>query len=112
MNLKMLIISGPQNLKAIFIASFIVTYVVSFFNNEHVLLANYNKAVKRTGAFPCSSAGKESTCNAGDLGSIPELGRSLEKKMATHSSILAWKIPWSEESGRLHTVHGVVKSRT
>ena len=38
MNLKMLIISGPQNLKAIFIASFIVIYVVSFFNNEHVLL--------------------------------------------------------------------------
>ena len=27
--------------------------------------------------FPCSSAGKEFTCNAGDLGSIPGLGRSL-----------------------------------
>ena len=32
--------------------------------------------------------------------------------MATHSSILAWKIPWIEEPGRLHTVHGVAKSRT
>ena len=30
----------------------------------------------------------------------------LEKEMATHSSILAWKIPWTEEPGRL-TVHGV-----
>ena len=30
----------------------------------------------------------------------------LEKEMATHSSILAWKIPWMEEPGRLHTVHG------
>jgi len=36
---------------------------------------------------------KESACNAGDLGLIRGLGRSLEKGMATHSSILAWKIP-------------------
>ena len=34
----------------------------------------------------------------------------LEKEMATHSSILAWKIPWTEEPGGLHTVHGVTKS--
>ena len=32
--------------------------------------------------------------------------------MAPHSSILAWKIPWTEEPGRLHAVHGVAKSRT
>ena len=31
----------------------------------------------------------------------------LEKDMATHSSILAWRIPWTEEPGGLHTVHGV-----
>ena len=36
----------------------------------------------------------------------------LEKEMVTHSSILAWKIPWMEEPGRLHTVHGVTKSQT
>ena len=35
----------------------------------------------------------------------------LEKEMATHSSILAWKIPWMEEPGRLHSVRGVAKSR-
>ena len=34
----------------------------------------------------------------------------LEKGMATHSSILAWRIPWTEEPGKL--VHGVTKSRT
>ena len=34
----------------------------------------------------------------------------LEKEMATHSSILAWEIPWIEETGRL--VHGVTKSWT
>ena len=32
--------------------------------------------------------------------------------MATHSSIYAWKIPWTKEPGGLHTVHGVAKSRT
>ena len=32
---------------------------------------------------------------------IPRSGRSLEKEMATHSSILSWRIPWTEETGRL-----------
>ena len=40
--------------------------------------------------------------NAGDLDSIPGSGRDpLEKEIATHSSILAWRIPWTEELGRL-----------
>ena len=39
--------------------------------------------------------------NAGDPGSIPGLGRSLETEMAAHSSILAWKILWTAEPGRL-----------
>ena len=38
--------------------------------------------------------------------------RVLEKAMAPHSSTLAWKIPWMEEPGRLHAVHGVTKNRT
>ena len=45
--------------------------------------------------FPCGSAGKESACNVGDLGLIPGLGRSPEKGKATHSNILAWRIPWT-----------------
>ena len=40
-------------------------------------------------------AGKESTCNVGDLGSIPGLGRSPGEEKDTHSSILAWRIPWT-----------------
>ena len=44
--------------------------------------------------FPDSSVGKESACNAGDLGMIPGLGRSPEMGKATYSSILAWRIPW------------------
>ena len=43
--------------------------------------------------FPGGSDGKESASNAGNVGSIPGPGRSLEKEMATHSSILAWRIP-------------------
>ena len=49
--------------------------------------------------FSGGSGGKESACNAGDLGLIPGLGDPLEKGKATHSSILAWKIPWTEEPG-------------
>ena len=51
--------------------------------------------------FPGGSDRKESACNAGDSGSIHGLGRSQEKGMATHSSILAWRIPWTEEAGGL-----------
>ena len=51
--------------------------------------------------FPGISDGRESACNAGDPGSIPESGRSPGMGMATHSSILAWRIPWTEEPGGL-----------
>ena len=44
---------------------------------------------------------KNLPANAGDMDLIPESGRPLEKEMATHSSILAWRIPWTEEPGRL-----------
>ena len=54
--------------------------------------------------FPGGSDGKESACNAGDPGSIPGLEISLEKGMATHSSTLAWEIPWTEEPGRLQSL--------
>ena len=94
--------------------------------------------------FPGSSAGKESSCNVGDPGSIPGSGRSpgegigyplqyswaslmaqtvknlpamqdtwvqslawedpLEKGKAAHSSILAWRIPWTKEPGRLQSI--------
>ena len=52
--------------------------------------------------FPGGSDGREAACNAGDPGLIPGSGGSLEKEVATHSSILAWRIPWTEEPGGLH----------
>ena len=60
-------------------------YVVQIFFKDKLL----NKGL------PSSSAGKESACNAGDLGLIPRLDDPLEKGKATHSSILAWRIPWT-----------------
>ena len=43
--------------------------------------------------------GEESTCKGGDLGSIPVWEDPLEEGMTTHSSILAWRISWTEEPG-------------
>ena len=53
--------------------------------------------------FPGGTDGKESACNAGDLGSIPGLGRSPGEAMATQFSILAWRIPQTEELGGLQS---------
>ena len=50
---------------------------------------------------------KNPSATVGDIDIwIPSLGQEdpLEKGMATHSSILAWKIPWTEEPGRLHSI--------
>ena len=54
--------------------------------------------------FPDVSDGKESAFNVGDLGLIPGLENPLEKGMATHSSILAWRIPWTEEPDGLQSM--------
>ena len=45
---------------------------------------------------------QEAACNAGGLGSIPGQEDPLEKETATHSNILAWEIPWTEEPDGLH----------
>ena len=51
--------------------------------------------------FPGVTVSKESTCNAGDLGSTLGLEDPLEEGMVTHPSIFAWRIPWTLEPGRL-----------
>ena len=56
--------------------------------------------------FPCGSAGKESTCNAGDLGSIPGLGRALGEGKG-------YPLQYSGlENSMDFIVHGVAKSQT
>ena len=57
--------------------------------------------------LPWWLSGKESTCSAGDagdMGKIPGWEDPLEEGMATHSSILAWRIPWTEEPGGLQSI--------
>ena len=53
--------------------------------------------------FPGGSEVKDSTSNAGDSGSIPGSGRSPGEGNGNHSSILAWRIPWTEKPGRLQS---------
>ena len=63
--------------------------------------------VRMAMGFLDGSAVKNLPANAGDsgeMGSIPGLGRSLEEEMATHSSILAWEIPWVEDPGGLQSM--------
>ena len=58
-------------------------------------------------SFIGGSVVKNPPVNAGDTrdtGSIPGSEDPLEKGMTTHSSILAWRIPWTEEPGGLHSI--------
>ena len=54
--------------------------------------------------YPGGSNGKASAYNVGDPGSGPGGEDLLEREMATHSNTLAWKIPWTEEPGRLQSM--------
>ena len=60
--------------------------------------------IQRLLGFPGGSEVKASDSNAGDPGSIPGSEDPLEKEMATHSSILAWRTSWKEEPGRLQSM--------
>ena len=61
--------------------------------------------------FPGVAVGKNPPANVGDSGSIPVPEDPPEKEMATHSSILAWRIPRTEEPGRLQSIYGLAKSQ-
>ena len=72
---------------------------------------NFAQEIKRnyndTNGFPRRLDDKEPTCttgDSGDSGSISGLGRLPEEEMATHSSILAWRIPWIKEPGGLQSM--------
>ena len=62
--------------------------------------------------FLDGSDGKESASNTGDSSLASGLGRSPGEGMATHFSILAWRILWTEEPGGLYSVHGIKKRQT
>ena len=69
----------------------------SLASEEHAVLSSTLLSGK---GFPGNSDGKVSACNAGDLG----WEDPMKKGMATHSSILTWRIPWTEEPGRLQSM--------
>ena len=75
--------------------------VLSFKLHKIFTVLCFTSFVKYWG-FPGGSDSKDSACNAGDLGSIPGLGKS--PGVGTFSSILAWRIPWTEEAGRLQSM--------
>ena len=54
--------------------------------------------------FPGGSGGKESVCDAGDLGSIPGSGRSHGEGHGSAVQYIAWKISWIEEPGGLQSI--------
>ena len=59
---------------------------------------------KRIWASQVAQVIKNPTANAGDVGLVPGAERSLEEEMATHSSILAWEIPWREKPCGLQSI--------
>ena len=61
-------------------------------------------AAEKVKGFPHCSVSKESACSAGDLGAVPGSEDPLGNEMAPHSSILAWRIRWSEKPGGLQSV--------
>ena len=73
-------------------------------------MCSVEKSLRKSKGFPGISAGRESACNVGDPDSIPGLGRSLGRGHATHSSILAWRIPMARGAWQA-LVRGVAKNR-
>ena len=74
-----------------------------------------NLSYSHSQAFQAAIVVKNLPVSAGDIrdtGSIPGLERSLEKEMATHSSLLAWRIPWSEKPSRLQSTEWKVSDIT
>ena len=80
------------------------------FDNFHEVKYDYLCIVLvryEVGGLPQWLSDKESACNAGDSGDtglILDQKDTLMEGIATHSSILAWRIPWTEEPGRLQSI--------
>ena len=63
----------------------------------HLMMSSWSKQI----IWQSGSDGKESTCNVGDLGSIPGLGSSSGGGHGSPLQYSSWEIPWAEEPGRL-----------
>ena len=86
------------NLQSKWIHSTKIWILQLIFNFQYCLKERYT-----TRYFPGGSDSKASACNVGDLGSIPGLGRSPGEGNGNPLQYFAWKIPWTEEPGRLQS---------
>ena len=66
-------------------------------------MLSYYHAINYLGV-PCGLVGKESTCNAQEMWVQSPSPEDTLEGMAIHSSILAWRIPWTEEFGGLQSI--------
>ena len=82
----------------IYICECVYIYIYSFQN------FSYYRLLYDAEGFPGGTMVKSPPANAKDASSVPGSGRSPGEGMATHSSILAWEVPWTEEPGRLQSV--------
>ena len=78
-------------------------HLISFKEITYSSFMNLFLAMLYIWDFPGSSEVKESACNVEDLGSVPGLGRSPGEGNGNPLSILAWRIPWTEEPGGLQS---------
>ena len=86
------------NLQSKWIHSTKIWILQLIFNFQYCLKERYT-----TRYFPGGSDSKASACTVGDLGSIPGLGRSPGEGNGNPLQYFAWKIPWTEEPGRLQS---------
>ena len=69
-----------------------------------MFLTLYNKLYRASQVALVAKNPPANAGDAGDAGLIPGSGGSLDQEVATHSSILAWEIPWTEKPGRLQAM--------
>ena len=67
-------------------------------------LGFFNKVIAAFQGLPWWLSGEESACDVGDVGSVLSWEDPLVEGMATHSSILAWRNPWTEKPGGLQSM--------
>ena len=91
---------SPIPLREIFTKTGVLIFSFYLFYYEETALMNTTISFSQQYD---GSDGEESAWNAGDPGSILELGKPPGERNGYHSSILAWKIPWTEELGGLQS---------
>ena len=99
---RVVLLSAVQQSELAYVCMYALFFRFPSPSGHHRVL-NRLPLLRFTQGFPGGSDGKASACKAGDPRLNPGLGRSLEKGMATHSSILAWRILWTEMPGRLQS---------